>query len=97
VLNAIAHLPLELVAPDVILAELRAPDRASLLTSDGPSGRPPPAKAYPLTLWLLDELVDRRILSPNAAAEGLERMLARGSRLPEAECPHRLRDWTSRP
>jgi len=48
------------------------------------------------TLWVLDELVRWEVIDPSEAAAGLERMLARGSRLPEAECQRRLKRWGAR-
>jgi predicted nucleic acid-binding protein len=45
------------------------------------------------TLWLLDELVRLTIVTPEQAAEGLGRMIACGSRLPEKECRLRMRRW----
>jgi rRNA-processing protein FCF1 len=45
------------------------------------------------TLWLLDELVRLTIVTPEQAAEGLERMVARGRRLPEKERRSRMRRW----
>ena len=44
-------------------------------------------------LWLLDQLVAHKVTAPDVAAKGLKRMLARGARLPHAECVGRLRDW----
>lgn len=44
-------------------------------------------------LWLLDQLVAHTVTTPDAATEGLKGMLARGARLPHAECQARLRDW----
>jgi len=45
------------------------------------------------TLWLLGEMVQRGAITPLRAAEALERMLNRGSRLPWAECQRRIRRW----
>ena len=45
------------------------------------------------TLWLLDELVRLDIISGRQAAEGLERMVASGRRLPESECQLRIQRW----
>lgn len=45
------------------------------------------------TLWVLDEMVRLRVITPPRAAEALEQMLARGSRLPWAECQRRLQEW----
>lgn len=48
------------------------------------------------TLWLLDELVRLAIIGPEEATQGLERMLASGSRLPEKEWRRRMRRWSRR-
>ncbi len=45
------------------------------------------------TLWLLDEMVRLGVVPPGQAAQALERMLARGSRLPHDECQVRIRRW----
>lgn len=45
------------------------------------------------SLWLLNELLRFAIIAPMQAAEGLERMLAHGSRLPEDECRRRIQQW----
>ena len=45
------------------------------------------------TLWVLGEMVRLGVITPSQAAQALERMLARGSRLPQAECQKRLRQW----
>ncbi|MCJ7752188.1 MAG: hypothetical protein MUQ65_14070 [Armatimonadetes bacterium] len=47
------------------------------------------------TLWLLDEGVRLAAITPARAVEGLERMLANGSRLPEPACQARMRRWKS--
>lgn len=44
-------------------------------------------------LWILDELVRQRIVTPQKAAEALEKMRAKKSRLPCAECERRLKKW----
>ena len=48
------------------------------------------------TLWVLDEMVRLEIVVPSRAAEALERMLERGSRLPCAECQRRFHLWKAR-
>ena len=48
------------------------------------------------TLWVLDEMVNRGILTKSQAAHALSRMVATGSRLPPAECAKRLRMWKNR-
>ena len=48
------------------------------------------------TLWLLDEMVHQRAVTPLRAAEALKQMLKRGRRLPQEECSARLRKWERR-
>jgi hypothetical protein len=43
------------------------------------------------TLWLLDEMVRLMVVAPVQAAQALERMLERGSRLARVECQKRPR------
>jgi len=45
--------------------------------------------------WILDKLVDQKILTPGEAAVALEKILAQGSWLPKKECEARLKKWTS--
>ncbi|RYF82906.1 MAG: type II toxin-antitoxin system VapC family toxin [Comamonadaceae bacterium] len=44
-------------------------------------------------LWLLDQLVAHVVVSPAEAGRGLQAMLARGARLPTAECTARMTAW----
>ncbi len=44
-------------------------------------------------LWILDELEQHQILSPEALADVLDSMLGAGSRLPNGECRQRLKRW----
>jgi len=48
------------------------------------------------TLWVLDEMVRLKVIAPSQAAQALEQMLARGSRLPRARCQRRLQQWRTR-
>lgn len=45
------------------------------------------------TLWLLDEMISRQIITSETAADSLERMLNAGSRMPGEECRRRLERW----
>ena len=45
------------------------------------------------TLWLLDEMVARRVVNTEQAAQALDRMVAQGRRLPAAEVQLRLVRW----
>ena len=140
-INETFQLPLPLVAPDVIIAELKEPEGQALvslglqkeelsgeevlqvaglaarypapsrvdlfalvlakarggvlLTGDGHLRKAAEKEKVPVhgTLWILDELVQRLIVSPRNAAQALEKMRARGSRLPRAECELRLKKW----
>jgi predicted nucleic acid-binding protein len=44
-------------------------------------------------LWVLDEMVRLEVITSDRAAQALEQMLAWGSRLPQAECQKRLKQW----
>ena len=48
------------------------------------------------TLWVLDATVRLGVVSPVQAAQALEQMLERGSRLPQTERQKRLRQWRAR-
>ncbi|GAP09957.1 hypothetical protein BECAL_01111 [Bellilinea caldifistulae] len=45
-------------------------------------------------LWLLDEMVHFKALTPGQAATALRRMLESGARLPAEECSERLTRWS---
>jgi hypothetical protein len=45
-------------------------------------------------LWLLDEMVHFKALTPGQAANALKRMLELGARLPAEECGNRLTIWS---
>lgn len=45
------------------------------------------------TLWVLDELVQLRIMDPHQASTTMKRMLDQGRRLPLIECEQRFRLW----
>ncbi|WP_369407529.1 hypothetical protein [Rhodothermus marinus] len=44
-------------------------------------------------LWLLDLMVDDGILTKRETADGLERMIGKGVRLPQEEIDERLKHW----
>ena len=46
-------------------------------------------------LWLLDEMVHFKALTPGQAATALKRMLEFGARLPTEECNNRLIRWST--
>ena len=45
-------------------------------------------------LWLLDEMVHFKALTPGQAATALTRMLEFGARLPAVECNNRITGWS---
>lgn len=45
------------------------------------------------TIWVLDEMVARNVLTTAQAAHALHQMLDRGSRLPADECAQRFELW----
>jgi predicted nucleic acid-binding protein len=44
-------------------------------------------------LWLLDAMVERKIITQAEAAHALERIIAEGSWLPKKECEARINKW----
>jgi hypothetical protein len=46
-------------------------------------------------LWILDRLIDHKILTPIEAADALEKILSEGSWLPKNELEARLKRWKS--
>jgi predicted nucleic acid-binding protein len=83
---------------DLFALVLARTQKAALLTGDrhltGVAGREDVATHG--TLWVLDEMVRLGVVARGKAAQALERMLERGSRLPQAECQHRLQQWRAR-
>jgi predicted nucleic acid-binding protein len=140
-LRLVFQLPLFLMAPDVLIAELHEPDGellldyglarielsgddvrevsrlaaryrgpsvndlfalaaartmgAFLLTGDKHLRGAAEQEEVPVhgTLWLLDEMLRLVVIPPLVAAQALERMLEKGSRLHWDECDERLRRW----
>jgi len=45
------------------------------------------------TLWIMDQLVERHLLTPALAASSLDSILEMGSRLPPTECAIRMNRW----
>ncbi|MBA2393624.1 MAG: hypothetical protein H0V70_12885 [Ktedonobacteraceae bacterium] len=45
------------------------------------------------TLWVLDQMVHLKVISPLQAAEALKLLCEKGSRLPIDECNDRLKNW----
>ena len=46
------------------------------------------------TLWVLDNMVESRLITPKQAFAALQKMLSANRRLPSEECQIRLRRWT---
>lgn len=69
---------------------------AILLSGDNPLRKLAEMQAVEVhgVLWLLDGLVDHRIISPTQACVALNRILAHNARLPEGSCKKRLRKWS---
>jgi predicted nucleic acid-binding protein len=80
---------------DVSCYLLAQQTKRPLLTGDGRLRRQAQRDGLEVhgALWLLDALVSYAVVSPQQAAQGLQTMLARGSRLPPTECETRLRIW----
>lgn len=76
----------------LVLARMLA---APLLTNDGSLRRACIQENIPVhgTLWILDEMVERTIISHHKAITALKRMCDQGSRLPQDECGKRFERW----
>lgn len=49
------------------------------------------------TLWVLDEMLRTKVITPRQAANSLEAMIRHGRRLPRPEVEERLRRWRRSP
>ena len=49
------------------------------------------------TLWIFDQLVEKKLLNPADAAKRLQKLLTQGRRLPKDECQHRIALWRQHP
>ena len=69
--------------------------KATLLTNDGNLRKAAQQEEIPThgTLWVLDEMVQLTVISPQRAGVALRSMCERGSRLPQEECDKRFREW----
>lgn len=47
-------------------------------------------------LWLLDQMIEHKVLSKKKAATSLQEMLEFGARLPKPACDDRLKRWVGR-
>ncbi len=45
------------------------------------------------TLWILDEMINHKVLNKEQASKALQTMLENGSRLPNSECLQRFKAW----
>ena len=69
--------------------------KACLLTGDGRMRRTAQTQHVTVrgVLWILDQLVEQRVLPKGDAADRLDIICAAGSRLPREECAARIRAW----
>jgi predicted nucleic acid-binding protein len=86
------------LSPNDLSVYLLARKRSSLLISgDGPLRNLADFNEveYHGTLWVLEEMVERKILSQQNAASALRTMLAGKRWLPRAECDKLIKKWES--
>ncbi|NLM30773.1 MAG: DUF3368 domain-containing protein [Methanomicrobiales archaeon] len=86
---------LALSIPDISVMLLARRMGAVLLSGDGPLRKIAEEEGVVLhgTLWILDHLVSREILSRTRAAGAVEAMQQNGCWLPGVECRRRIRAW----
>ena len=72
-------------------------DNARLLTGDGKLRQCAESNGIKVhgLLWILDQLVENKIVPPKAMISKLEKLLRLGSRLPDEECQKRIVKWRS--
>ncbi|HHW14105.1 MAG TPA: DUF3368 domain-containing protein [Firmicutes bacterium] len=87
-----------LSTPDLFALVLTEREGLSLLTGDAKLRKIAEEDGVLVrgTLWLLDELVRLKIISPQRGAEAIEDMLRKDRRLPRLECDRRLQQWRLR-
>ncbi len=49
------------------------------------------------TLWILDELVENKVIPGKQAVDALQRMIKSGGRFPPEEISKRMKRWTGKP
>jgi predicted nucleic acid-binding protein len=89
-------LPAGLSLEDASVLFLASHEGAILLTGDGALRRCASERGIAVhgMLWVLDQLVARKVLAAGVAADRLERLQKVGlSRLPKEECNQRIRRW----
>ena len=75
-------LNIETHTTDQIICEINEPDQQLQIEVHG-------------TLWILDLLIDRKLLAPRQAMEKLQKLLNTKRRLPRRECQKRLKAWAN--
>jgi predicted nucleic acid-binding protein len=80
---------------DVSCYQLAQQTKHPLLTGDGRLRKQAQTDGLQVhgALWLLDQLVMHQTIKTKEAAKALQRMMDTGSRLPDAECRHRMSLW----
>lgn len=68
---------------------------ATLLTNEKPLRKAAGKRCIEVhgTLWILDRLVETKLLAPAEAAACIKRLLAANRYLPKSACNERLRNW----
>jgi predicted nucleic acid-binding protein len=76
----------------LLLAKINS---CALITGDDALRKAAKEEGVPVhgLLWILDRLVEYKILTPAEAADSLEKIMAEGSWLPKKECEARLKRW----
>lgn len=66
-----------------------------LLTGDAPLRKHASKNKIPVhgILWIFDQLLEHRLITPNHAHDKLTDLLTLNVRLPKAECRKRLNEW----
>jgi predicted nucleic acid-binding protein len=85
-------------ANDLFCLVLAKSQKGILITGDQPLRKAAEGEGVKVrgTLWMLDELVESKIISGEQSAEALERMKKSGGRFPPEEVTKRIKRWTGK-
>jgi predicted nucleic acid-binding protein len=83
---------------DLLVLKLASIEKTTLLTSNRHLREAAEKEGVQVhgTLWLLDRMVEQKVISPKRAYDALATMLESGRRLPKEECAKRLKRWQGR-
>ncbi len=85
-------------ANDLFCLILAKSQRGTLITGDMPLRKAAESEGVKVrgTLWILDELVENKVIPGERAVDALQRMIKSGGRFPQEEVTKRHKRWTGK-